>query len=276
MFTMFSLRDNKPTGIKRIFNIFRKDRIFEEYIDAGSLTVRSITYVNNRKQVNWDAVYSCAGYEAKSLVCSESLRFPYGTGLIRFNDNSLNERLTENFAYGVLQQMENPEKLNIVFYDVEGSHSDFIKILCKFTDNFIVATGNKERYSHIAQKLMEEQGVSLVVTNKLSRIKDSKFVIAPSKIKKSFDIGTKGIVLTSQIPTCEIKAQCYTGYKIEMPQKYKVLLKDDIDEMYLLSCLYSRGRQHSLGSIIPKVAYNSYETCTVKSLAKYLNKVCLT
>jgi hypothetical protein len=276
MFTTFFISKQQPKGVWKLINIFRKDKITEEYIDTGSLTVRKITYISHHKEINWDFVHRQAGYEAKSLVAGNDVRFPYGTGLIKFYDKGFMERMTENFAYGVLKEMENPEKLNIAFYDIDGSHSDFVEVLCQFAHELVVATGNKEKYGIVAEKLMVEKGVSLIITNRLSRLRNCTFVIAPSKIKKAIELNTKGVVLTSQPPCCDIKSRCYTGYQINLPEKYRRILNDGMEEMYLASCLYSKGRQHNLGSIIPNVAYNNSSTCTIKSLAKYLDKVCLT
>lgn len=272
MFTTFSVIRPQLGGIKGLFSFLLGDKILEDYLELEDITVRRITYVSRRNSINWDNVYTRAGYEAKCLVCDDSIRLPPESGLIRFRDKSLEKRMTENFAYSVLCEMGNPQNISVAFFDADGSRSDFAESLSQITDNFIVVTGDKNRYAQISRRLMEEQGISLVITNKLRRMEDSRLIIAPSKIRRELKIGSKAVVLTGDAPCCNMNGQCYFNFRIDLPDRYKNLVTGEIDPMYLASSLYSRGRQYNLGSIVPYVAYNSGATCTVKSLAKYLDK----
>lgn len=274
MFTIFTLRKYNHTGLGKIFNLFRKDKITEVYREVQNLTVRNITYINHKKWVNWEAVFQRAGYESKCLVCSEDVRLPHGTGLKRFYDNSFNMRMAENFASAVIKNIESPEKLNIALLDYDGSRGEFAEYLSKYTENFIVVTADKRKYADVCKKLMEEQGISLVLTNRLSRLEKCDLVICPSKIKKPFSISKNSVVITGEKPACNVDALCYTDYKVTLPYEYRDILTDDIDEVYLAGCLYSRGRQYVLGNLLPTVAYNNGTTATVATLAKYLSKMC--
>ena len=273
MFTMFTVEDKKLTGIKKLFSIFYKDRIIESYLDGKKLAVRRITYVNYRDKINWDAVRKLAGVQAGSLICSEKINFPKDSGLRRFCDNTFAKKMTCNFAYHTLNSMENPQKLNVAFVDADGSESEFLWKLCTLTDNLVVVTGNKEKYEILSEKMMEKQGVSLVYTNRLTRINDVDFVIAPCKIQKRIDLNKRAVVLTSEKPQVEIPAICYWNYTCTLPEEYRRLMCEDMDEMYFASALYSKGRKYFLGSMVPRVSYNENSTCTVKSLGKYLDNL---
>ena len=272
MFTTFTVEDRKLTGIKRLFSIFYKDRIIESYLDGKKLAVRRITYINYRDRINWDAVRKLAGVQAGSLICSDKINFPKDSGLVRFRDNTFARKMTCNFAYHTLNSMENPQKLNVAFVDADGSESDFLWKLCTLTDNLVVVTGNKEKYEILSEKMMEKQGVSLVYTNRLTRIRDADFVIAPCKIQKRIDLNKRAVVLTSEKPQVEIPAVCYWNYTCTLPEEYRRLMCEDMDEMYFASALYSKGRKYFLGTTVPRVSYNENSTCTVKSLGKYLGK----
>ncbi len=273
MFTVFSVEYRKLKGFKRIFTFLMRDRLTEEYKEYEKLLVRQMHYISYRDKINCQVVYDRAGYEAKCLVCNDDIVFPPNSGLIRFRDNAFQKKITDNFAFEVLRTMENPHKLRIAFFDIDGSQRDFVDKLCEFTDNFIIITAEKNKYFEISEKMMEEKGVSLVLTNRIDRMKDAQLVIAPSRIMRIIDLSPKSIVLTGEKPCFDISAQCYFGYKAEVPSAYAEFMPKGMDEIYFLSCLYSKGRIRSLVKTIPKVAFNESTTCTVKSLAKYLDKL---
>ncbi|MGN0477668.1 MAG: hypothetical protein ACI4HM_10085 [Ruminococcus sp.] len=270
MFTTFSVEDRKLKGIKRVFSVFYKDRIIESYLDGKNLAVRKITYINYRDKINWNAVYRQAGSQARCLVCSDKIHFPENSGLRRFCDNTFVKKMTCNFGFQTLKSMNNPQNLNVGFIDADGSESEFLWKLCTLTDNLVVVTGNREKYEVLSDELMEKLGVSLVYTNRLSRIKDADLVIAPCAIKKRIDLNKKSVVLTSEKPFVDLPSICYWSYTCTLPEEYRRLMDEDMDEMYFASALYSKGRKYFLGEIVPKVAYNENSTCTVKSLGKYL------
>ena len=270
MFTTFTVEDRKLKGIKRVFSVFYKDRIIESYLDGKNLAVRKITYINYRDKINWNAVYRQAGSQARCLVCSDKIHFPENSGLRRFCDNTFVKKMTCNFGFQTLKSMNNPQNLNVGFIDADGSESEFLWKLCTLTDNLVVVTGNREKYGVLSDELMEKLGVSLVYTNRLSRIKDADLVIAPCAIKKRIDLNKKSVVLTSEKPFVDLPSLCYWSYTCTLPEEYRRLMDEDMDEMYFASALYSKGRKYFLGEIVPKVAYNENSTCTVKSLGKYL------
>ena len=117
---------------------------------------------------------------------------------------------------------------------------------------------------------MEKLGVSLVYTNRLTRIKDADLVIAPCLIQKRISLNKKSVVLTCEKPLVDLPSICYWSYTCTLPEEYRRLMDEDMDEMYFASALYSKGRKYFLGEIVPKVSYNENSTCTVKSLGKYL------
>ncbi|MBQ9673002.1 MAG: hypothetical protein IJV39_03835 [Ruminococcus sp.] len=273
MFTTFDIEKFNPTGLKKLFAFIMKDKVSEDYIQVQNLLVHRIIYISCHSKINWDAVYTRAGYEAKCLVCNENIRFPYGMGMLRFSDNSFSKRMAENFAFSVLKAMPCPQKVKIAFYDVDGSEWGFVENLCRLTDNFIVVTANKEKYANVANLLMEDEGVSLVITNRLSRMKDCDLIIAPSRLNQKFDISSRAVIFTAEVPKCDVQAQCYYDYKVTLPNEYAPLTSAFVDELYIGSALYTIGKQYNLGGVVPTVAFNTTTTVTVKSMAKYLNKL---
>ena len=129
-----------------------------------------------------------------------------------------------------------------------------------------MVTVNKKKYKEISDKLMDEMGVSLVYTDRLSRMKDADLVIAPTQIRKILDLNSKAIVLTSERPCFDMNAQCYYGYSVEIPENLEKYRPEDMDSLYFASALFSKGRQHYMAELIPKTTYNENCTCTVKSM----------
>lgn len=272
MLTTFSIEERKLKGLKILAKPFIKDKLIEEYGEEKNLVIRQMFYISYSGKVNWKIVKSRAGYQSKCLVCSENISFPMDTRLQRFVDSTFAKIMTNNFALSVLKKMEYPEKLKIVYYDIDGNNKYFLQELCKLTDNFIVVTVNKKKYKEISERLMEEMGVSLVYTDRLSRMKDADLVIAPTQIRKILDLSCKSVVITSERPCFDTQSQCYYGYSVTIPEEFEKYRLEDMDSLYFASALYSKGRQHYLADIVPKTIYNENCTCTVKSMAKYLDK----
>lgn len=273
MFTTFSVEERELRGIYKIMPFLKKDKLFENYSEYKNMVVRSLVYVSYHSKVDYESVYQRAGYQAKCLVCSKDTEFPEGTGLKRFFDLAYYKKMAENFALNILSEMENPQKLRVAFFDMEGVESPFVEKLCKYTDNFTVLTLSRDKYFRVEERLMDNLGVSLVFSRNLSVLANADLIIAPTPIRKILSLSTRAVVITSTPPVFDVTAQCYYDYRVDLPQDYKKFLPKDTDEMYFASALYSKGRQHSLGELVPKVAFNENSTCTVKSLAKYLDKL---
>ena len=273
MFTVFTIEKREPRGAAKFLPFLLRDKLTEEYKEEKRLLVRNLRYISRKKQVNWQAVFARAGYDSKSLVCSSEVVFPKNSGLCRFDSTVFYKAMTENFALAILKEMENPQKIKIAFFDFDGERRLFAERLCQLSDNFIIITREKGKYLNLSEKMMNELGVSLVITSRIERMNDADFVIAPSRIRKITSFRKKALVLTGERPCIDISAQCYYKYRTEAPNEYKHLIPDCIDEDYFLSALYSIGRQYNLSNLIPKVAYNENSTCTVKSMAKYLDRL---
>ncbi len=273
MLTTFALEQYRFMGIKRLLLPFVRDKVTEDYVQINELEIRRLKYISYHKKINWDTVYTHAGYEAKSLVCDGDIHFPYGMGLLRYSSRRFYARMAENFALCVLREMEHPEGVRIAFYDLDCSSWEFLTKLCELTDNFIAVTADKEKYSKVSDLLLNDCGVSMVLTGNLNRMKDRDLIIAPSRLTKSFETGARTVILTCDVPKCELNAQIYSDYKITLPPIYRPIAEDFSDEMYLASALYTAGKQYSLGGVVPTVAFNPYGTVTVKSLAKYLDNL---
>lgn len=272
MLTTFRIEKRNLKGLKKLVKPFIKDKLLEDYGEEKNLIIRQMVYISYNDKINWKVVKNRAGYQSKCLVCSENISFPINSRLQRFVDSTFAKIMTNNFALSLLKTMENPEKLKIVYYDIDGNNKYFLNELCKLTDNFIVVTVNKKKYKEISDKLMDEMGVSLVYTDRLSRMKDADLVIAPTQIRKILDLNCKAIVLTSERPCFDMNAQCYYGYSVEIPENLEKYRPEDMDSLYFASALFSKGRQHYMAELIPKTTYNENCTCTVKSMGKYLAK----
>lgn len=273
MLTTFSVEKKELRGIKRLFRFFIKDKLYETYGEYRHLVIRNMKYISYNSKINWNVVYNRAGYQGKCLVCNRDIKFPENSGLERFEDRAFFRKMTNNFALEVLKNTKNPERYKIAFYDIEGIDTGFVEKLCKFTDNFVVITVNKRRYQELGEQLLNSCGVSLVFSDRLARVRGCDMIIAPSHIRKILNLNAKAVILTSQKPYFDMPSQCYYGYSVDIPKEIKNIIPEGMDSGYVASALYSKGRLAYLQDIIPKVAYNEASTCTIKSLAKYMDNL---
>ena len=276
MFTTFVVEEKEHRGIWKILPFLKKDKLIESYREYKNMTMRELRYISyNNNKIDWQIVYQRAGYQAKCLVCSEKAALPESLGLKRFSDIVFYKKMAENFAFNVLMNMDNPAGINIVYFDMDVKECAFAEKLCTLTDNFTIITVSKDKYLKTEESVMDKMGASLVFSGNLSAMKKADLIIAPTPIRKILDLSNRTVVITSQRPVFDISAQCYYDYDISLPEEYKEFLIEDITETYFASALYQKGRQYSLGQIVPKIAFNENSTCTVKSLAKYLDKLAL-
>ena len=145
MLTTFRIEKRNLKGLKKLVKPFIKDKLLEDYGEEKNLIIRQMVYISYNDKINWKVVKNRAGYQSKCLVCSENISFPINSRLQRFVDSTFAKIMTNNFALSLLKTMENPEKLKIVYYDIDGNNKYFLNELCKLTDNFIVVTVNKKK-----------------------------------------------------------------------------------------------------------------------------------
>ncbi len=273
MLTSLSVKfPEKGKGLKKLINNLRKDKVSVEVKRARGVSIRQITYTSYSGKIRLDKADSVIGAQRSRLLCSEKLRFPENSGYGRFYSTDFSARLCTNMALSILREYENPEKLKIGVYDLDGDSHDFLFHILGLCSDVTVVTENSESYRYELDRTMDELGASAVITKCAQDLSECNLIVAPTPIEETIPLKDSAIVLTVERPKIQINGFVYYKYYLKMPNGFDLLKPQECDEEYFCSALYTLASQYELGSIIPTLCRNNQTTQTVKSLCAELDR----
>lgn len=273
MITALSVKvPEKTTGINKIVNKIRRDKVESTIKRARGVSVRHVTYTSYSGKIKLEKADKIIGEQRSQLLCDKNLNFPKESGYERFDSIDFSSRLCTNMALCVLMEYENPEKLKVGIYDKNGSSADILFNVLKYCNDVSVVTQNTEVYKTVLDRALDELGASAVITESVSELEKCNFVIAPQIIEEKLPLKSDTLVLTAGCPKVHNDGMLYYKYHFRMPNGFDLLKPDALDEEYFCSSLYTLASQYELGSIIPLVCRNYSSSQTTKSLCAYVSR----
>lgn len=271
MLTAFMVEaEPERSGLGRLINKLRRDRIIVEQRCARGVCLRCVTYKSYNRKVRLDRLDAVIGNQRGRLLCNEKLNFPSACGYMRFYSTAFEARLCTNMAYEVIKGLDNAKQLKIGIYDPNATASDFLIYALSFCADVKVVTNEDGAYATQLSIALDELGASAVVTSKVDELADRDFIIAPNLIDEKLPIKESAILLTVAKPKIEQAGLVYYKYHIKMPNGFANIKPDEFDEVYFCSALYTLENQYELGSIVPVLCYNNSCSQTTSSLTAYL------
>lgn len=262
----------KPSGIKKLIHMLKRDRIDVQIRKARGVRVKHITYTSYSGKLRLEKADKIIGAQRNHLLCCEKLKFPPNSGYKRFYSTMFSARLCVNMALCVLMECACPEKLKIGIYDPISAMPGFLFNVLEYCSDVAVVTKNCEPYYCVVNRAMDELGASAVVTKNISELAECTFIIAPVVIEENLPVKGDAIVLTVDTPKVQTGGLVYYKYHFRMPNGFDIIKPEEMDEEYFCSALYTLGAQYELGSIVPMVCRNYSSAQTVKSLCAYVNR----
>jgi len=273
MITALSVKvPEKTTGINKLVNKIRRDKVESTIKRARGVSVRHITYTSYSGKIKLEKTDRIIGEQRTQLLCDKNLNFPQESGYKRFDSVEFSSRLCTNMALCLLMEYENPEKLKIGIYDENGSSADFLFNILEYCSNVVVVTHNTEEYKMVLDRALDELGASALITENISELENCNFIIAPQIIEEHLPIKADTLVLTAGCPKVHNNGMLYYKYHFRMPNGFDMLKPDTLDEEYFCSSLYTLASQYELGSIVPLVCSNYSCSQTTKSLCAYVSR----
>lgn len=257
--------------LKKLLNHIKGNKIKLDIKQVRGVTLRHIEYINRTGKINWDEIDKLVGVERKHILCSEYLELPVNMGYKRFNSQEFNRRLCTNMALYVLSKLENPQKLNVCFYDINGENSDYLSHLLKYCPEAKVITNNRELYAQVAEVVLEETGISPIICDSLDCLDDCDFLIAPCVINERLPLKNHSITLTSHCPKIAQNGAIYFRFHFKMPNKFGTIKPLELSDLYFASALYTMAKQHQLGSIVPMICSNYSSGSRIESICSYFS-----
>lgn len=262
----------KATGINKLINKLKRDKIEIEIKKARGVSVKHVTYTSYSGKIKLEKTDKIIGAQRNHLLCNKSLKFPLQSGYKRFCSQDFSSRICTNMALCVLMECTFPEKLNVGIYDIKGKNAGILFNVLEYCGNVSVVTRNTEDYMCVLNRALNELGASAVITKNTSELENCNFVIAPQTIEEKLPLKSDTLVLSVGCPKVHNEGMIYYHYHFRMPNGFDLIKPEGFDEEYFCSALYSLGSQYELGSIIPLVCRNYASSQTVKSLCAYVNR----
>lgn len=271
MITAFQLMDNTVQGPKAVFSLFRRNRIRVEHLYCDAVALKSITYECWRGRVNWTAVDRFIHAKRAMILCREGTELPADRGYRRFDSDELRIRICENAAMYLMNNIADP-CVRVALIDDGGDHTGLCGCLADETDRLCIVTQKPRLYLDEAERLLEEKGAVMRVTKSLAPLHKADLIIAPALITRDLHCADDAVILSAFEPTVAQNAPVICGYSIDLPEKFRSIKPDYLDDLYFASAMYTLAGAHELGSSIFRRCGDGSTIHTRMSLLERLKK----
>lgn len=271
MITAFHLDDRTATGVKAVLNLFRHNRIRVEHRYCDSVALKSITYERFRGRINWTSVDRFIGGHRNRILCREGIDLPAERGYRRFDSDELHLRLCENAALYLLRNCPS-QSARVVLLDDTGEFSALCSYLIEETDRVTVITKNTRLYLSEADRLLEEKGAAVTISKSTNPLRNADLIIAPTRLMRDLHCPDDALILSTASPTIAQNAPVIFDYTIDLPEKYRLLKPDYLDDMYFAGAMYALAGAHELGSTVFRRCSDGTTIHTRTSLLEQLKK----
>lgn len=272
MLNIFTVQNEKPKGIReRVSSFIHPYEIKTRIRSAAGIKIRETVYIRRRGKINWHAVAKSIG-ESRAILCEKDLTL-LGSPFRKTESSALGAAWCEKFVCQVLETLaESDIYPRISFYDPFAEFSDFAKDLSSYTEQLTVITEMPKFYENEAQYLHDTTGAVMKVTNDTDRIFPCDMLIIPDKLRDIIHAPALTPVFTSCPAYVSLSGTVIDGYCVSLPEIYRPLCPDGIDETELMNALYDTENANILAGIVPESALCAGKKITVKEAAELVKR----
>ncbi len=269
------LKENEHTFSDRIKGLFFPYRIETELKRRGNISVYSLVYHRRRGDIRFDKIYEkCIGLN-KVLLCDKNVNL-FNTHFRRFESYGLQRRLMINYLCHILELAEiSPDNLIISYYDPNGSHPSVLQELLEFTSDITVVTDMPAFYEKEAQRISDDNGAVIRVSNEISALYPCDILIAPDVIRKNIPTARSTLVFTVDRPYVPIKGNIIYRYPSDYPKELCELCPEGTELWYFMSAMYTICKQKQLGELVPDSCSDLYMTFSADMMIRQIRARCM-
>jgi len=184
----------------------------------------------------------------KSVIFEVNFPCDERTLELEFEPSELTAQLLFNSARDYIEELKlEPLKSSLTVFDPMGFYCEKLHELVPFFVKIKVYTDKVTLYGAVAERLMENYGISLALCDRFTgKVPDSTVIICPGEVP--FCNFYKGMLFTNaeEIPPC---GACLRGSGIDLPGEYELLRPKGIGKMHFAAALYEKGGVRSLGEL---------------------------
>lgn len=260
--TILTVKDEKPDRLKdRLISLIRPYEIKTVIRCAAGIRIRETIYIRKHGKIRWHAVAESIG-ESRAVLCDKDLAI-VGSGLRKIKSSVLGAAWCKNFVCDVLDKLaEKGISPRLSFFDPYAEHSSFAEKLCDYTDELTVVTEMPRFYENEAGRIEEKIGTVIRVFNDTERLLPCDMLIIPDRLEHEIHPPALVPVFTSCRPGVSLAGTVIDSYRVSLPEKYRPLCPEGVDEEELMAVLYEYEGADMLGDIIPE-----YGMCAGKALS---------
>lgn len=258
-------------GLQKLFGRLRGDKIKVEVRQAGNIELKCVEYINRSDKVNFKKLDKLIGAQRNRLLCSPDTKLPKSQGFRRFKSYDYTRRLCTNTAITLLSSLKGAD-ISVGLLDIDASFAALPQYLLKYTDTVVVVTNEYDIYSEVAENILGDTGAPLRLSKTVRSLELCDLIIAPKGLTHDINPKPDAVVLTDSKPLKNMDCSVIYGYDISLPEKLETLCPDSLDKTYFAGALYTMGRVHQLGAVVPQFLKSKDDIHTVSSLIKLLYK----
>lgn len=267
-----NLRDNRSV-IKRFLSALRGDTMRVTIRQAGDIKLKCIEYTQRRKTVNLNRIDKEVGVQRNHLLCNKETVLDSEQGYKRFENSEFKHRLCTNVAVGLLCSLKELD-VKVGLLDTNAVHTNLVRYLLKYIDNFTVVTQSVDEYMQVSDILLEETGVPIRLSKSADTLSNCDLIIAPEHMNFDIELKSNALVLTDKAPKKEVTNTVIYEYNVSLPNCLSTLCPQWLDSTYFASALYTVEKVYRLGALLPEFCVGNTGVHTISSLKKLLVNIC--
>lgn len=272
MITVLTVEDCRPKHwYEHILSLFLPQSIDCRFVEKMSVQVLYINVKRRKGKLPWRRISKIAGSNKCKILCDESISIPSKYGIKRFNDKGLSYKLCRNALFFSLRESNvNPTQLKISIYDPDGMHPDIVQYFLPFTSQLKVVTNKAQLYKEELDRLMNEHGASVFLSNNIQCLYPCNVIIALDRIATPLGSKRNTVIFTTDKPAVPIKGIIYHNYEISHNNVYNSLKPRLMNQEYFLSALYKEYLMYEFEEIKPYRCKSMNNWYTIEDICKVI------
>ncbi len=201
---------------------------------AGGAPFYYLEIYENQCGENYNEIVYALGRCSEYLVLCGNYTLPENKLLNVYRPSKLPQLLLMNSAVSFLDKLRyDKTQFSVGIVDKRGDYTEFIEAFVNRAASVRVVTDCPERYEPVCEKLFDEWGFSLVVSQSFSLIKDCDLTVSP-------ETNTERLYNRSIVYYDKEKKQrnIYKAGQFNLPEEYKKLMPEGVNGLIFASALY--------------------------------------
>lgn len=212
-------------------------------------------------RVRWERLRGEIADTSNRAVLQRGLLLPEESGIQPVGVQAFEYQLLKNAAVQFLKEASLPMKdISVTLIDLRGVYHDLARMLVQFCGKLKVVTLHLESYQELSAQLLHETGAVFQITDVFQSPNDNLVIVSPSGFSVDFG-GKVGVPIFTLEPQCFRNAVLVYGFRLHLPEEYAGEFPETMDDMQLLSALYSiEGRLELRNAVPSSCRLNGKET----------------